>query len=93
MPGVLATGMLQAGVLATFLTDWLGPENIRRLKVTFREQARIGDPLEYRAQVIGLREEHGDNLIDLEATVVRAGGGTHIGTSATFVAPTESRTA
>src|SRR5262249_6185351 len=34
----LAIGMLGAGLLATYATDWLGAENIRRFRIRFRAQ-------------------------------------------------------
>ena len=33
----LMVGMFQAGVLNTWATNWLGPENVRRTKVRWRE--------------------------------------------------------
>ncbi len=38
-PTPFAVGMLQAGVLATYVTDWLDAASVRRFKVQFREQA------------------------------------------------------
>jgi acyl dehydratase len=51
-PSVFSQGMLQAGILATFLTDWLGAENVRQFQVQFREQVWPGDRLACRATVI-----------------------------------------
>ena len=42
---VFSVGMLQAGILALFATDWLGAENVRRYAVQFREQVWPGDHL------------------------------------------------
>jgi len=77
-PSVFAVGMLQAGVLATYVTDWLGAAGVRRFKVQFREQAWPGDVLTYRATVVGRREEAGERLVDLELSVVRQTGGVHL---------------
>src|ERR1035437_2177180 len=41
----LALGMMQAGMLATWATDWLGAERIRRFRVRFIEQVWPGDVL------------------------------------------------
>ena len=77
-PSVFAVGMLQAGVLATYVTDWLGAAQVRRFKVQFREQAWPGDVLTYQAEVVGRREEGGEQLVDLELQVTRRGGGVHL---------------
>ncbi len=44
-PTVFSVGMLQAGILATYVTDWLGAANVRRFGVQFREQVWPGDTL------------------------------------------------
>lgn len=47
IPTVFAVGMLPAGILASYVADWLGSANIRPLRVQYREQARPGDVLTY----------------------------------------------
>src|ERR1700738_636187 len=42
-PTVFSVGMLQAGILGCYCTDWLGAENVRRFAVQFREQVWPGD--------------------------------------------------
>jgi acyl dehydratase len=79
--------MLQAGVLATWATDWLGPANVRRFKVQWREQAWPGDVLTYSGVVVDKREEDGQRLVDVEMAVNRQTGGTHLKGWATFVVP------
>jgi acyl dehydratase len=86
-PTPFAVGMLQAGVLATYATDWLGPENVRRFKVQFREQAWPGDQLSYRGVVVAKREEGGERLVDLELSAARQTGGAHLKGWATFALP------
>src|SRR5258707_14436741 len=49
-PKPFAVGMLQAGVLATWATDWLGPSNVRRFKVQWRERSRPGARRSYFVQ-------------------------------------------
>jgi acyl dehydratase len=77
-PGPFAVGMLQAGVLATYVTDWLGAASVRRFKVQFREQAWPGDVITYEGSVVGKREEEGRQLIDVELAATRQTGGTHL---------------
>jgi acyl dehydratase len=84
-PTPFAVGMLQAGVLATYLTDRFGASAIRRFKVQWKEQAWPGDVLTYSAVVVGTRHEDGQSLVDLEASVTRQTGGVHLLGWATFV--------
>ncbi|MDQ1501742.1 MAG: hypothetical protein QOI86_5082 [Actinomycetota bacterium] len=86
-PQPFAVGMLQAGVLATWATDWLGAANVRRFKVQWREQAWPGDVLTYSGAVTAKREEDGQRLVDVEMAVTRQTGGTHLKGWATFVVP------
>jgi acyl dehydratase len=81
---VFSVGMLQAGLLATYCTDVLGPANIRRFKVQFREQVWPGDTLLATARVAAVYEADEEPRIDLELTMTRAGGGTAITGQATF---------
>ncbi len=84
-PGPFAVGMRQAGVLATYATDWLGPENVRRFKVQFREQAWPGDTITYSGVVSDKRVVDGEQLVDVELSAVRQTGGVHLRGWATFV--------
>jgi acyl dehydratase len=84
-PTPFAVGMLQAGVLATYLTDHFGASAIRHFKVQWREQAWPGDVLTYAAKIVAVREEDGQRFVDLEATVTRQTGGVHLLGWATFV--------
>lgn len=84
-PTVFSVGMLQAGILGTFATDWLGAENVRRFSVSFREQVWPGDTLVCTGQVVRRYEEDGERRVDLELSCDREGGGTAIRSNATFV--------
>ena len=86
-PTPFAVGMLQAGILGTYATTWLGPRNVRRFAVQFREQAWPGDILTYTGKVVAKREEGGERLVDVELAVTRQTGGVHIKGSATFAVP------
>lgn len=83
-----AVGMRQAGVLGAYATAWLGPENIRRLKVRFREQAWPGDVITYSCTVRAKREVAGERFVDVELIAARQTGGIHVQGGATFVVPT-----
>lgn len=84
-PTVFSVGMLQAGLLATFVTDALGPENVRRFGVRFSEQVWPGDTLTFGGTVLKKYEEGGDRKVDLELTCTRQTGGVAIEGWATFV--------
>ncbi len=86
-PTVFSVGMLQAGVLATFATDWLGAANVRRFGVQFREQVWPGDSLTCAGRVAKRYGENDERLVDLELTCTRQTGGTAIKGWATFVVP------
>jgi acyl dehydratase len=83
-PGPFAVGMLQAGILSTYATSWLGAANLRRFKVQFREQAWPGDVLTYTGTVVGTREQDGETLVDVELACTRQTGGVHLKGWASF---------
>jgi acyl dehydratase len=88
-PTVFSVGMLQAGILASYATDWLGADNVRRFGVQFREQVWPGDSLVCSGKVVDRAEAGGDGerTVDLELVVERVGGGTAIKGWATFAVP------
>jgi acyl dehydratase len=86
-PTVFSVGMLQAGILGTFATDWLGAENVRRFSVSFREQVWPGDTLVCTGEVVKRYEADGERRVDLQLSCDREGGGTAIRGEATFVVP------
>jgi acyl dehydratase len=87
-PGVFSVGMLQAGILATYCTDWLGAEHVRRFAVQFREQVWPGDHLVCSATVATKNDGGDERTVDLDLLVTRVeSGGTAIKGTATFVVP------
>jgi acyl dehydratase len=81
---VFSVGMLQAGLLATYCTDLLGPANVRRFKVQFREQVWPGDTLIASARVTRVYEADEEPRVDLDVTMTREHGGVAIAGTATF---------
>ncbi|WP_068182975.1 MaoC/PaaZ C-terminal domain-containing protein [Mycobacterium sp. UM_CSW] len=75
---VFAVGMLAAGRLATYVTDWLGPENVRKFGVRFKEQAWPGDELTYTATVVDSRTDENERVVDLDLVCTRHTGGVHL---------------
>jgi acyl dehydratase len=86
-PTVFSVGMLQAGLLATYVTDQFGPSNIRRFRVQFREQVWPDDVLTCSGAVAKAYEDAGERRVDLDLVVTRQTGGTAIVGSATFAVP------
>lgn len=83
-PSVFSVGMLQAGVLASFVTDWLGPRNVRNFGVQFREQVWPGDTLVCTGKVVDRKKDAAERTVELELTAQRVGGGAAIRGWATF---------
>jgi len=87
-PTVFSVGMLQAGILGCYCTDWLGAENVRAFAVQFREQVWPGDPLACDATVARRFEEAGERRVELDLVVTRQeSGGAAIKGQATFAVP------
>ncbi|ADU51912.1 MaoC domain protein dehydratase [Thermaerobacter marianensis DSM 12885] len=62
LDGVIAHGMLSMGFLGQYLVHLAGPENVRRLKVRFRQMVRPGDVLTCRGRVAEVLGEEGGGL-------------------------------
>lgn len=91
-PTVFSVGMLQAGILASYATDWLGAHNVRNFGVQFREQVWPGDSLVCTGTVVERVEasdgpSSDERAVKLELIVERVGGGTAIKGWATFAVP------
>jgi acyl dehydratase len=83
----LVVGMLGAGLLGTYATDWLGAANVRRFRVRFAEQVWPGETLTCTGRVLREYEEDGEPLVDVELAAARPDGGTAVRGWATFVRP------
>lgn len=64
--GVFSLGMLCAGYMATFVTDWLGPKNVRRFRVRFLDVTWPGDVLTCSARVLRTYFDYDEDRVDLE---------------------------
>jgi acyl dehydratase len=73
-PSIFAMGMMSAAWLSRLLTDWVGPQNVRRYKVRFVNQVWPGDVLTCSGEVTGKRETAEGNLVDLDLTVTNQKG-------------------
>lgn len=83
----LAVGMFQAGVLATWATTWLGPANVRKTKVRWKEQVWPGDVLTCSGKIARTYEESGEKKVDLELVCTKQTGGVAVQGWMTFVVP------
>jgi acyl dehydratase len=89
-PSVFSQGMHQAALLATFATDWLGAEQVRRFQVRFREQVWPGDVLTCTGEVTAVAPDGaGFDLVTVALTCTRQTGGVAISGSADFRLPAD----
>jgi acyl dehydratase len=87
-PTVFSQGMHQAALLATFATDWLGTDTVRRFQVRFREQVWPGDVLTCRGSVTAVTAVASGQRVTVDLTCTRQTGGVAIAGSADFEIPT-----
>jgi acyl dehydratase len=67
----IAMGQFSAGLLASWVTDWCGVENLRTFEVRFTSPLCIGDTAEMSSTIV--EQDDASVLLDL---AVRAGGRT-----------------
>lgn len=73
-PGVFAHGMLTAGILAGYLTRWLGSDSVRRYRVRFSGIVFPGQTLTCTGRITRVYEEDGRRLVDCELEATTAPG-------------------
>lgn len=86
-PSPFSVGMLQAGLLGTYVTDWLGADNIRSFRTRFKEQVWPADVLTCTGRVLREYTQDGIGMVDVEADCARQTGGVAATAWATFVVP------
>lgn len=87
-PSVFSQGMHQAALLATFATDWLGAEHLRRFQVRFREQVWPDDVLTCTGLVETVTAQpDGSRLVTVSLECTRQTGAVAISGSADFLIP------
>jgi acyl dehydratase len=70
-PSVFGHGMLTASLLATFATDWLGADTIRRFAVRFREQVWPNDVLTCSGTVASIVSDGSADRVTVDLAVRR----------------------
>jgi acyl dehydratase len=83
-PSPFSLGMLQAGLLATWATDWLGADAVRRFRVRFSEQVWPGDTLTCAGTVTREYRAGDESFVDIELVGTRQTGGIAVRGWATF---------
>jgi len=83
-PTVFGHGMLTAGFVAKCVTDFVGPENLRRYKVRFATRVWPGDTITCQGRVTRKYDEAGEHRIDGELVALRQTG--EVAVSGTFTA-------
>lgn len=88
-PSVFSVGMLQAGLLASYLGRWLGTENIRRFKIRFAEKVWPGDELTCSAKVVDIFEAEAEDgrRVRVEMICARQSGEAALIGDAEFLLP------
>ena len=81
-PTVFSIGMFQAGLLATYATDWLGADTVR-----FQEQVWPGDELTCAGTVASVEPGDDGTAVEVELTCTRQTGGVAIAGTAAFLVP------
>ncbi|MGH7859992.1 MAG: MaoC/PaaZ C-terminal domain-containing protein [Candidatus Binatia bacterium] len=84
-PGVFAQGMFTAGVLATFLTNWIGETNVRRFRTRFVGQVWPGEQIVCSAKVTKVYDSDGEQRADCALEVRNEKGDRKIDGDATFL--------
>lgn len=84
-PSVFAHGMFTAGLLSSYLVDWLGVGALRSFKVRFREKVLPGDVLTCQAEVGDVTTAEGGAVATIACSVLRPDGSVAIEGTATAV--------
>jgi 3-hydroxybutyryl-CoA dehydratase len=87
LPSVMAHGMLSAGLLASFVTQWFGPDCMRRYKVRFCGRVWPGDHLHAAGRIIRLFDTRTGPAAELELSLKRADGTVVVIGTAEVIAP------
>lgn len=65
MKAPIVVGMLPAGALCAWATDWLGPRNVREIEVRWREPVWPGDTVQIDGTPAEVSAEDGDRMIEV----------------------------
>ena len=71
------------GMTGKMITNYVGDGTLKKYGVRFTSQVWPGDTLESEAKIVDIREENGENLVDLEIVTTNQDGVAVITGSAT----------
>jgi acyl dehydratase len=86
-PSVFGQGMLTASLLATFATDWLGADTVRRFAVRFRQQVWPNDVLTCSGTVVSIAPDGEHDRVSVDLVATRQTGGVAATGAAEFLIP------
>ncbi len=87
-PGVFAHGMLSMGLTGKMLTNYVGDGRLKKYGVRFTNQVWPGDTLTAKGTVTAIREERGQQVVDLAVETVNQDGKTVLtGTASARIDP------
>jgi 3-hydroxybutyryl-CoA dehydratase len=87
-PGVIAMGQFQAGVLAGWLTDWLGVEHLREYEVRFAAPVFLGDVLRFSGEIVSITNSGNESLAEVTLSATRGTDPVVTATALVAVTPT-----
>jgi acyl dehydratase len=90
-PAPVSVGMLQAGYLATYATDWLGAANVRSFRIRFRAPVWPGDVVTCSARVLREFDSADEKLAEVELSCIRQEGTLALTVLASFVIADEAK--
>lgn len=86
-PAPLVVGMYPAGALHAWAAEWIGPENVRRVRMRWKAPVFPDHVLTFRGAVTRRYEEDGERRVDLELTCTLQDGAVAVQGWATYVVP------
>jgi acyl dehydratase len=61
----LGIGMLHAGLMNSWASNWLGPQNVRRTRIRWRSPVFPGDVLTFSGQIVRRYEEDTERRVEI----------------------------
>lgn len=71
-PAIVSMGQLQAGMLAGWLSDWVGVEHVKNYEIRFVAPVFVGDTLTFRGTVAAIWvEQEANRFASIELTAMK----------------------
>lgn len=84
-PAIVSMGQLQAGMLAGWLSDWVGVEHVLELEIRFVAPVFVGDVLTFGGKVTAIQRQGVEWLAKIELTATKSDDITVVAGNATIV--------